>query len=66
MTETSDKDRGAIDLHRLLPSRGDSVLIVNCGDHFELRGHSVGSRPAPLVLTDEDIDRLTEGKMIWH
>jgi len=62
-----DEKTGLVDVYTLLPKPGDSVMIVNCGDHFELRHHSwsVTGVP-PLVLTDHDIELLKQGIVTWN
>jgi hypothetical protein len=61
-----DEETGMIDVYGLLPNQGDSVLIVNCGSHFELRASSGLHYPAGLTLTAEEIERLKERRIVWH
>jgi hypothetical protein len=62
-----DEKRGIVHLNEIIPEVGDSVMIVNCGDHFELTQHSWKVAPVPPVhLTDEDIQRLKQGTINWH
>ena len=62
-----DEETGMVDVYTLLPKAGDSVMIVNCGDHFELRQHTWAVQNAPpLYLTDEDITRLKQGSIVWN
>jgi len=65
--EGINEETGHVDVYALLPNAGDSVMIVNCGDHFEVRHHSwsPGGEP-PLYLTDEDIERLKQGVITWN
>jgi len=60
-----DEEKGVIDLHSLLPGEGDSVMIVNCGNHFEMRQytHTHGER---IYLTDDDIKHLKAGSITWN
>jgi hypothetical protein len=64
MSNGIDQKRGMINVYELLPSPGDSALVVNCGTHFEVR-HQNWTNP-PLVLTEDDIEALVAGKVIWH
>ena len=62
-----DEETGLVDVYTLLPKPGDSVMIVNCGDHFELRHHTwVVSGAPPLLLTERDIERLKQGIITWN
>jgi hypothetical protein len=62
-----DEETGMVDVYTLLPNPGDSVMIVNCGDRFEVRQHSwVKGEGGMLMLTEEDIDKLTEGRIVWN
>lgn len=54
----------AIVLHEVIPNEGDSIMIVNCGDHYEMRAHSWTSQP--LALTDKDIEDLKGGKTTFN
>jgi len=62
-----DDKTGLVDVFTLLPKPGDSVMIVNCGDHYEMRQHSwtVTGAP-PLLLTDHDIEQLKQGIITWN
>lgn len=67
MSRGVDPKKGIIDLHMLLPQPGDSVTIMNCGDHYELREQHVDWSIMPEVsLTEEDIERLKAGTINWH
>ncbi len=59
-----NEETGMIDVYKLLPEQGDSVMVVNCGDHFEIRHHHFG--PEPLLLTDQDIELLKRGHITWN
>jgi hypothetical protein len=48
----------------LCPLPGDSVVIINCGTHYELSHNHAD--PLPLCLTEEDIEDLKEGRIIWN
>ena len=62
-----DEETGLVDVYALLPEHGDSVMIVNCGDHFEMRKHcwSITGQP-PLILTDQDLTFLKQGRITWN
>jgi hypothetical protein len=66
-SEESDMDgkTQGICLQTAIPNEGDSIMIVNCGDHYEMHSHS-WQQPSPLILTDEDIAALTAGKVTWN
>jgi hypothetical protein len=66
-TDGIDEERGIVDVYKLLPEQGDSIMIVNCGDHFEVRHHkwSVQSVP-PIELTPYDIECLKQGLITWN
>jgi len=57
----NEKDQ-IIDLHKLLPDQGDSVMIVNCGDHYEIQHRTL----KPPFLTEDDVDHLNAGTIRWH
>ena len=62
-----DEDSGTVDVHRACPNEGDSVMIVNCGDHFEVRHHSREPiTTTEAVLTDEELNKLRSGHIVWH
>jgi hypothetical protein len=67
MAHGIDEKNGTVNVHELLPDPGDSVMIVNCGDYYEVRHHkwSVGATPA-ICLTDEDIEHLKQGSITWN
>jgi hypothetical protein len=62
-----DETTGKVDVYRLCPNPGDSIMVVNCGDHFELRHHSwsVNEEP-PIFLTELDIELLKQGLITWN
>ena len=66
-TKGIDEKTGMIDVYALLPDCGDSIMVVNCGDHFEIRHHKwkVANAP-PLELTELDIERLCENSIVWN
>lgn len=64
MDETIDNKAGTVNVYKLLPQPGDAIIITNCGTHFEIK-HMHVDLP-PLYLTDEDIEILTQGRMVWH
>jgi hypothetical protein len=59
-----DEKLGRINLYEMLPNEGDTLVVQNCGDHFEIRHHH-WSHP-PLLLTDTDIELLRQGNMVWN
>ncbi len=59
-----DEESGTVNVYALCPEPGDSVMIVNCGETFEIRRHRWDVNP--LILTDHDIDNLKSGRIIWH
>jgi hypothetical protein len=67
MADGIDKETGVIDVYALLPEKGDSVMIVNCGDHFEIKHHSWSqSSVPPIFLTEEDIRFIQQGRIVWN
>lgn len=62
-----DEKTGTINVYELLPAPGDSIMVVNCGSHFEIRHHhwAVAGTP-PIHLTDEDIKRLKANQIVWN
>lgn len=64
MSDCIDQKTGTINIHELLPEQGDSLMVTNRGTHYEVK-HLSWTKP-PLCLTDEDIDALVTGKVIWH
>lgn len=62
-----DEENGIVDVYKLLPDCGDSVMIVNCGDHFEVRHHKWSLNPVPPIeLTQQDIELLKRGLITWN
>ncbi len=62
-----DEKTGMVNVFELLPDAGDSIMIINCGDHFELRHHQWNSLPhPPLHLTAKDIELLKMGNITWN
>jgi len=67
MVNVIDEEDGTVNVYKLLPNPGDSVMIVNCGNRFEIRHHSwVEGEGGMLMLTEEDIDKLTAGRIVWN
>jgi len=64
MSDGIDKEKGTLNLYELLPLAGDSLMVVNCGTHYEIRHHHWGL--PPLLLTNEDIDKLRAGAITWN
>ena len=62
-----DEDTGTVNVYRMLPQVGDSVLITNYGYFFQVQnsGPSYINQKA-LTLTSEDVDALREGRVTWH
>jgi hypothetical protein len=62
-----NEETGTVNVFELLPDAGDSIMIINCGDHFELRHHKWNSLPhPPLHLTEHDIELLKAGHITWN
>ena len=59
-----DRKNGTVNLYIICPLPGDSVQIVNCGTHYEVRHRHW--EPEPLMLTDDDIEQLRSGEITWH
>lgn len=59
-----DTKTGTVNVHDLCPEPGDSIMVVNCGTHYEVRHHHWECRP--LGLTDEDIHDLKTGQIVWN
>lgn len=64
MTKGIDKDKGTINVYELCPDEGDSLMVINCGTHYEVRHHHW--EEPPLLLTTEDIERLKAGEITWN
>jgi hypothetical protein len=60
-----NEEAGTVDVYELCPEVGDSVMIVNCGTHYEIRHQSFDGQP-PLHLTDTDMERLAKGVIVWN
>lgn len=60
-----DQMTGDVNVYDLCPEKGDSILVVNCGTHFEIRYHrwQIGE---PVALSDEDIEDMKHGRITWH
>lgn len=66
-TDGIDEENGIVDVYKLLPKRGDSIMIVNCGDHFEVRHHKWAVQQVPAIeLTPHDIECLKQGRITWN
>ena len=63
-TKGIDQKTGMVNVYELLPEQGDSIMIVNCGTHFELHHHH-WEQP-PLVLTEEDSEAIRAGRVVWN
>jgi hypothetical protein len=59
-----DEATGTLDVYRLCPNEGDSIMVVNCGDHFELRHHSWSIEP--FGLSDKEVNDLRQGLITWN
>lgn len=59
-----DPDAGSLNLYELLPMQGDSMWVMNCGDHYEIRYYRVVG-PA-LTLTADDIEALKNGEITFQ
>lgn len=64
-SEAIDENTGTINVYKLLPNPGDSLLIVNCGTHFEVRHQNVPAIPT-LHLTHEEVELLRQGLITWN
>ena len=62
--EGIDENTGNINVYELLPEQGDSLMIINCGTHFEIKHHHWEN--PPLLLTEEDINKMKQGRIIWN
>lgn len=60
-----DAKRGRINLYEMLPEQGDILVVQNCGDHFSIQHYNVYATP-PLFLTDEEIEKLRQGQIVWN
>jgi len=60
-----DELTGTVDVYRLCPNEGDSIMVVNCGTHFELRHHSWNTTE-PFGLTAQEVDDLRQGLITWN
>lgn len=59
-----DEKTGTLDVYRLCPEMGDSIMVVNCGTHFEVRHHHWEQQP--FGLTELDIEYLKQGLITWN
>jgi hypothetical protein len=65
MSSSKDiKKDGTVNVHDLCPAPGDSIMVVNCGTHYEVRYHH-WVEPG-YTLTDQDVEDLTRGRVTWH
>lgn len=60
-----DKKRGLINVYEMLPEKGDMITVVNCGSHYEIRHQHLGLQSG-MYLTDEDIENLKQGSIVWN
>lgn len=68
MSDESDvinQQTGTVNVYKLLPRPGDSILIVNLGTHFEVRHQTVPVTPT-LYLTEDDVERIRNGTMVFN
>lgn len=63
-TDGIDQKTGKVNVYKLCPEMGDSIMIVNCGDHFEIRHHHW--EVAPLFLTEQEVELLKAGRITWN
>ncbi len=59
-----DEVSGTLDVYKLCPEPGDSIMVVNCGTHYEVRHHHWEQQP--FGLTDLDIEMMKRGELTWH
>lgn len=62
--EGIDETEGTVNVYKLCPKPGDSIMVVNCGDHYEVRHHHWEQQA--FDLTAEDIEDLRQGRIIWN
>lgn len=62
--EGIDERTGKIDVYKLCPEQGDSIMIINCGTHYEVRHQHF--EHAPIYLTEQDIEYLKQGRIVWN
>lgn len=60
-----DEKTGRVNLYEMLPEPGDILVVQNCGDHFAIRHYNAYMAP-PLLLTDEEIEKLRQGQIVWN
>lgn len=59
-----DEMNGTVDVYKLCPKPGDSITVINCGTHYEVRHAHYEVRP--LYLTDEEIEALKAGTIVFN
>lgn len=59
-----DQEKGTVNLYKLCPNAGDSLMVVNYGTHFGLSYHSWDS--GQLKLTAEDLADIKGDRIIWQ
>lgn len=59
-----DEHTGTVNVYKLCPEAGDTIMIVNCGTHYEIR-HQHWEQ-TPLGLTDQDIEFMKQGLIVWN
>ena len=64
MSQGIDNKAGTINVYELLPEPGDSITVTNVGTHYEVR--HVHFEVPPLILTDEEIERMKQGLITWN
>lgn len=52
-------------MYEMLPETGDMLVVHNCGDHFTVQHYNVFAT-TPLLLTDDEIERLRQGQITWN
>ena len=63
MSSDDIKDDGTINVYKLCPEAGDTIMVVNCGTHYEVR---YPRNNDAAQLTDEDVAALSSGRVTWH
>jgi hypothetical protein len=59
-----DEKTGMINVYIACPKAGDSIMVTNLGDRFEI--HHRSHQAPELLLTDNEIERLKQGIIVWH
>ena len=53
-----DEETGTVDVYSLCPNQGDSITIINCGTHYEMRHRQWVF--GEIELTDKAVARLRD------